>query len=72
MVQYPGCPYCGNSNTALSVVDVEIDGFQLKGIQCNNPECHKYLGFFKDYDKELEEIKERLNEIESRISDKEG
>lgn len=56
----------------MSVVDVEIDGFQLKGIQCNNPECHKYLGFFKDYDKELEEIKERLNEIESRISDKEG
>ena len=67
MVHYPDCPYCGHQ--ALSVVDVEIDGFQLKGIQCNNPECKKYVGFFKDYDKDFEEIKERLDEIESRISD---
>lgn len=70
MVQYPDCPYCGNQ--ALSVVDVEIGGIQMKGIQCNNPECNKYVGFFKDYDKEIEEIKERLDDAESRIDDVEG
>lgn len=62
MVQYPDCPYCGNQ--ALSVVDVEIDGLQLKGIQCNNPDCKRYVGFFKDYEKEIEEIKERLDDVE--------
>ena len=67
MVQYPVCPYCDNQ--ALSVVDVEINGIRLKGIQCNNPDCGRYVGFFKDYDKVLEEIKENLNELESRIDD---
>ncbi len=67
MIQYPDCPNCTNSNFGLSIIDVEIQGWKLKGIQCNN--CSKYLGFFKDDDKEIEEIKERLNELEDRIDD---
>ena len=67
MDMYPDCPFCTNSS--LSIVDVEIAGVKLKGVQCNAPDCEKYLGFFKDYDKELEEIKQRLDDAESRIDD---
>lgn len=67
MEQYPNCPYCENSTSALSIVDVVIDGIKLKGIQCNG--CKKYMGFFQDYSKELDEINEKLNDLESDISD---
>ena len=67
MVQYPDCPYCDNANTALSIVDVEINGSRLKGIICNN--CDRYLGFFQDNTKELEEIKDRIDDLESDVSD---
>ena len=69
MTNYPDCPYCGNSNTALSVVAVEIDGFKLKGIQCNNPSCQRYLGFFQDCSDELFKLKEKINDLEGRIDD---
>ena len=55
MKHYPDCPFCENSNSALSVVDVEIDGVQLKGIFCNS--CKKYLGFFQDVKPQIEELK---------------
>ena len=67
MVQYPGCPFCGNSNSALSIVDVEIDGIVLKGIQCNN--CKKYIGFFQDAKSQIDELKEQIESLESDISD---
>ncbi|MBR4925246.1 MAG: hypothetical protein IKZ61_05775 [Prevotella sp.] len=69
MTYYPDCPKCGNSNSALSVVDVEIDGYYLKGIKCNNPECGCYISFFKDYDKELESLKEMIDGLSSSIDD---
>ena len=67
MVHYPNCPYCDNQ--ALSVVEVEINGIRLKGIQCNNPECSKYMGFFRDYDDVLKELKDAIDEIKSDIED---
>lgn len=67
MIQYPDCPYCGNSTTALSVVDVEINNYVFKGIQCNS--CKKFFGFFQEYSKQIEEIMERLDELENRIND---
>lgn len=67
MVQYPDCPFCENSNSALSIVDVEIDGFLLKGIQCNN--CKKYIGFFQDVKPQIDELKEQIENLESEISD---
>lgn len=67
MVQYPDCPYCGNSTSALSVVDVEIDGYKLKGIQCNN--CSKYFGFFQDYSNQIQEITDKLDSLESELND---
>ncbi len=70
MVQYPDCPYCGNQ--ALSVVEVEIDGVLLKGIQCNNPECKRYVGFFRDYNKVFEHINNSIENIENHISDLEN
>ena len=69
MVQYPDCPFCGNSNTALSIVDVVIGGENLKGIQCNAPDCSKFIGFFKDYNERIKSIDGRLDELESRIED---
>jgi len=67
MEQYPDCPYCGNSTSTLSIVDVEINGAKLKGIQCNN--CKKYIGFFQDNSQELNDIRERIEELESDVSD---
>ena len=70
MEHYPDCPYCDNQ--ALSVVDAVINGIHLKGIQCNNPECGKYLGFFRDYDDSLKELKDTIDEVKSDIGDLES
>lgn len=67
MVHYPDCPYCGNATSALSVVDVEIDGYELKGIQCNS--CKKYMGFFQNFSKQFLEMNERLDNIENELGD---
>lgn len=69
MVQYPNCPFCGNSSTALSIVDVEIDNILLKGVKCNNPECGKYMGFFKDEEEKLKKISDSVEELENRIDE---
>lgn len=65
MLQYPDCPQCGNANTSMSVVDVEIGGIRLKGIQCNH--CKSFIAYYKDYDSEFEFIKESIDELDSRI-----
>ena len=65
MVNYPDCPHCGNSGTSTSIVDVEIGGVSLKGIQCNN--CKEILVCFKDYDAEMSKVKESLENLESRV-----
>ena len=65
MVQYPDCPHCGNASTAMSVVDVEIGGVRLKGIQCNN--CKGYIAFYKDYDDQLESLRNKIEELEGGI-----
>jgi len=67
MVQYPDCPHCGNASTSMSIVDVEIGGVRLKGIQCNC--CQKYVAFFKDYEEEIRELKDTTIELEGKISD---
>ena len=67
MVHYPDCPYCGNATSAISVVDVEIDGYKLKGIQCNN--CQKYFGFFQEFSEQFCKMNEKLDNIESSIAD---
>ena len=59
----PECPKCGNATSALSVVDVEIDGWHLKGIKCNNPECGCYISFFIDYEEEIKYLKEKINDL---------
>jgi hypothetical protein len=58
---------CDNSPNAIGVVDVEVGGFSLKGIQCNN--CGHYFGFFQDTLSRIEEIKERLDSLESDVDD---
>ena len=65
MVLYPECPHC--SNSSLSIVDVEINGYTLKGIQCNS--CKKFCGFFQDINPQIEKMEERLEEMENNISD---
>ena len=65
MVHYPDCPNCGNASTAMSVVDVEIGGVNLKGIQCNN--CKNYIAFYKDYDCQLKSIVDLIEELEGKI-----
>jgi len=72
MVQYPICPVCGNANSALSVVDVKFAGWELKGIQCNNPQCKHYLGFFQDSLSKIEEIQDLINDLESKVDDLES
>ena len=72
MIYYPDCPFCGNSNTALSVVDVEVDGFHLKGIRCNNSQCNRFLGLFQDCEKQFDETKENISDIESKVDDLES
>ena len=67
MIQFPNCPNCGNETSALSVVDVIIDGCRLKGIQCNN--CQKFLGFFQDFSEDIKKINEKLVDIISDIDD---
>ena len=67
MLLYPDCPFCGNSNSAISVVDVEINGIVMKGVQCNN--CKKYFGLFKDFSEEIKDLKEKTDELESTIQD---
>lgn len=69
MVHYLVCSFCGNETNALSIEDVYVQGVLLKGIKCNNPECGKYLGFYKDYQEELKEIHESIDEIESNMDD---
>ena len=70
MVSYPDCPYCGNS--ALSIVDVMIDGINLKGIQCNNSSCLKYIGFFKDNTEIINNINEKIEDLESDLDSAEN
>ena len=65
MVRYPNCPHCGNASTAMSVVDVEIGGILLKGIQCNN--CNSFIAFYKDYDEQLVKINNTIEELEGEI-----
>lgn len=65
MVQYPDCPYC--SNSALSIVDVDINGVALKGILCNS--CNKFCGFFQDVKPQIDELKEQIDSLESEVSD---
>ena len=65
MVHYPNCPHCGNASTAMSVVDVEIGGVSLKGIQCNN--CKNIIAFYKDYDEQLETLSKTIEELDSKI-----
>lgn len=67
MIHYPDCPFCTNSNSTLSIVDVEISGVKFKSIFCNG--CKKYFGFHKDYDEELKKIKESVDCLESEVSD---
>ena len=64
MIEFPNCPFCGNSNDALSIVDAEIDRIALKAIKCNNPNCGKYIGFYKDYDTKLSQIEEEIEDID--------
>ena len=49
----------------MSVVDVEIGGVRLKGIQCNN--CKSYIAFYKDYDEQLETLSKTIEELDSKI-----
>lgn len=72
MVQYPDCPHCGNASTSMSIVDVVFGGVHLKGVQCNNPECNRYLGFFKDYDGILNELIDAIDEVKSDIDNLES
>ena len=65
MVLYPDCPYC--NNTALSIVDVEINGVTLKGVQCND--CKKFCGFFQDVKAQLDELKEKVDSLEGDVSE---
>lgn len=65
MVYYPDCSFC--ENTSLSIVDVEVNGVPLKGIQCNS--CGKFVGFYKDDLQKLNEFSEALEDLESRVSD---
>ena len=69
LIHYPDCPKCGNSTSALSIVDVEIDGYRLKGIKCNNPECGCYIGFFKDYNEELKSLTDAVEDLTRNIDD---
>ena len=65
MVHYPNCPFCGNAS--LSIVDVEVVGTPLKGIQCNA--CQKFVGFYKDDSEKLNELFEKVENIDSKMSD---
>jgi len=65
MVQYPICPKC--TNTILSIIDIEIDGQRLKGVQCNN--CHEIVWVFQDNSNTIKELNERIDNIESKVTD---
>ena len=65
MMQYPICSKCGN--TGLSIVDIEIDGQRLKGVQCNN--CLEIIWVFQDLSCEINELKDKIEDLESTISD---
>ena len=67
---YPDCPFCGNST--LSIVNVIIEDLQLKGIQCNNPTCSKYIGFFKDDTEIINTINEKIDDLESDLDSAEN
>ena len=67
MVYYPDCPFC--SNRALTIVDVEIGGVRLKGIRCNSNECMKFTGFYKDDSDALNELSEKVEDLDSKVSD---
>lgn len=70
MVQFPNCPKCGNSSDAMSVVDIELGGVQLKAIQCNN--CDHIVCCYRDYKGEIDKLKELVENLESRIDDMEN
>lgn len=63
-MMYPDCPKCGNSNQTLYVEDVEIAGVLLKSIYC--PTCGP-LYIYKDYDVIVEELKEKVSDLESDV-----
>jgi hypothetical protein len=65
MVQYPICPKC--TNTELSIIDIEIDGQKMKGVQCNS--CNEFLWVVKDYSDIIQELKDDLESLESRVDD---
>ena len=65
MVVIPICPKC--ENTGLSVVDVDVEGHKLKGVQCNS--CSEILWLFHDNTEEIKELIERVESLESDVHD---
>lgn len=61
-MEYPKCPKCGNAYTTLYVDDTVIDGYKLKDVCC--PQCGPVYLF-----NDLIEIKEKLEDIDSRVGD---
>ena len=65
MVIYPNCPKCENSG--LSIIDIEINGRKLKGVQCNF--CNEIVWVYQDNLKEINDLKEIFDSLESRVED---
>lgn len=51
----------------MSVIDIEIDGLKMQGVQCNS--CKEILWVFQDYSIIIEELKDNLESLESRVCD---
>lgn len=62
------CPKC--TNTCWSIIDIEIDGQILKGVQCNS--CNEISWIYKDNSKEIEELIEMIESLERTVDDLES
>ncbi len=68
MLQYPNCPKC--SNIGLSIIDKEVNEQRMKGVQCIH--CNELLWIYQDTSTIIEELKDMIENIESRADDLEG
>lgn len=63
---YPNCPKCGNGHQTLFIDDAIVEHTALKAVCC--PQCGP-LFFYKDYDNAIQELTNRVSDVESNVED---
>lgn len=67
MYFYPECPNPKCRETNLEICDSQLNGIPFKTVVC--PHCQIVVCMYLDNSSELKELQEKIDDLESRISD---